>query len=40
MTNNENKDKYSDSSGTGVLSAIIFFIAVMIGMYLISKFMR
>ena len=35
----ENKSKYQDSSGTGVLGAIIFFIAIMAGMYLLSKFM-
>ena len=37
--NNENKSKYSDSSGTGVLSAIIFFILAMLAMFLISKYM-
>ena len=37
--NSENKNKYQDSSATGVLGAIIFFIAIMIGMYLLSKFM-
>lgn len=34
----ENKSKYQDSSGTGVLAAIIFFLSIMIGMYLLSKF--
>ena len=37
--NQNNKNKYEDSNSTGVLSAIIFFIALMIGMYLLSKFM-
>ena len=37
--NKENKSKYNDSSGTGVLGAIIFFIVIMLAMFLISKFM-
>ena len=37
--NFENKRKYQESSDTGVLGALIFFILIMIGMYLLSKFM-
>ncbi len=37
--NFENKSKYQDSSGTGVLGAIIFMIIVFIGMFLLSKYM-
>lgn len=39
--NNENQEpqRYSESSGTGVLSAIIFMLVTLIGMYLLSKYM-
>lgn len=37
--NQESRSKYQESSGTGVLGAIIFFILIMIGMYLLSKYM-
>ena len=39
MDNNEDRSKYKDSSGTGVLSAIIFFVLMMVAMFLISKYM-
>ena len=35
----ENKSKYQDSTGTGVLGAIIFMIVIFIGMFLLSKYM-
>lgn len=38
--NNKNqKSKYQDCPGSDILGAIIFFIVIMIGMYLLSKFM-
>ena len=41
MNNNDNKtnNKYDESSGTGVLSAIIFLIVAAIAMFLASKFL-
>ncbi len=39
--NNENKktQNFSESSGTGVLSSVIFMIVVLAAMYLLSKFL-
>ena len=36
---NNNKERYTDSGGTGVLSAIIFMIVTMVAMYFLAKFM-
>ena len=34
-----NRQHYSNASGTGVLSSIIFMIVTMVAMYFLSKFM-
>lgn len=35
---NNNKERYSDSSGTGVVGALVFTILAFVAMYLLSKF--
>ena len=39
--NNENQEpkKYSEGSGTGVLSSIIFVVVALLVMYLLSKYL-
>lgn len=36
--NNNQENKYSESSGTGVLSAVIFLIVAVIVLYFLSKY--
>lgn len=36
--NKDNKEKYTESSGTGVLSAVIFLLLAIIALFFLSKY--